>query len=73
MIEKCKRLERQLRETPGPEFAGMLPQFEGQAELQDACLHESTRVSQRTQYFSRDKSSTQTRDKILSRPNFVPH
>ena len=43
MIEEPNRLERELRETLVQEFAGILPQFEGQPELQIACLQEAGR------------------------------
>ena len=73
MIEERNRLERELRETLVQEFAGILPQLEGQPELQNACWQEAVRFPRRIQYFSRCKISTQTRGKNLSGPNFAPH
>ena len=73
MIEERNRLERKLRETLAQESTGVLPQFEGQLELQNAGLQEFVRFPQRNQRFSRCNISTQTGGKILSGPNFVPH
>jgi hypothetical protein len=53
MIEERNRLERELRETPVPESAGILSQLEGQPGLQNACLQEAVRFPRRKQNFSR--------------------
>jgi hypothetical protein len=73
MIEECNRLERELRETLVQEFTGILPQLEGQPELQNDCLQEAVRFPRRKQLFSRCNISTQTRGKNLPGPNFAPH
>jgi thioredoxin 1 len=73
MIEECNRLKGELRETLVQEFARILPQFEGQPELQNACMQEAVSFPRRKKYFSRCNISTQTRGKNLSGPNFAPH
>ena len=73
MIEECNRLEREPGEMLVQEFAGILPQFDGQPEIHSACLQEAVRFPQRKQHFSRCNISTQTRGKNLSGPNFAPN
>jgi thioredoxin 1 len=72
VIEECNRLEREPRETPVQEGTGILPQPEGQPELETTSSLESPRFPKRKQHFSRCKISIQTRCKILARPNFAP-
>ena len=73
MIEERSRLKRELGEMLVQESAGNQPQFEGQRELQDACLPEAIRFPGRIQSLSRGNISTQMRDKKLSGPNFAPN
>jgi thioredoxin 1 len=73
MIEERNRLERKLREKFVLEFAGILPNLEGQPKLKNACLQETVRFPRRIQYLSWCNISTQSRGKILSGQNFAPH
>jgi thioredoxin 1 len=73
MIEEPNRLERELREARAQGFSGMLPQLEGQPELQNACLQDAVRFPQSRQISYRFKISTQMRGKNLSGRNFDPH
>jgi thioredoxin 1 len=72
MIEELNRLESELREMRVQEFAGMLPQLEGQPELQKACLQEAVRFPPRQPNLSGCKLSSQKRGKILACQNFAP-